>query len=169
MVRSIIKYGIIGGAILTTLFAIVFFSGLYLKISYFGSYLIGLGVIIAGLMVIGPAVQHQKHIQGGGIGFKKAFGIGMGVSAITAAFYGVAALIIFSIVFAAYNSGVPEGALAFGQLPSTSGARIDELEMASVSPIYFKPWMQSVVTLTAIVPIGLLMSFVSARLTNTRP
>lgn len=164
-----IKYGIIGGAILTLLFGIIFLTGLYLQISYFGAYLLGIGIIITGLLVIGPAVQHEKHEHGNGIGFKTAFGIGMGVSAITAAVYGLASLIIFSLIFAAYSNGVPEGSLEFGSMPSLSSARWSEVEMASHSPIYFKPWIQTVVMLTAIIPIGLLMSFVSARLTNTRP
>lgn len=164
MVRSMIKYGVIGGLVLTALFGIVFLSGLYLRISFFGAHLLGILIIILGLMVIAPAVLHQKHIQGGGIGFKKAFGIGMGVSAITALVYLVAALIIFSLVFASYDQAV----LEFGQMPNDA-ARWQELEMSATSPIYYKPWLQTVATLTAIVPIGLFMSFVSARLTNTRP
>ncbi len=170
MVRNMFKYGLIGGIILTALFAIIFLSGLYLKISYFGAYMLGIAIIIAGLMVIGPAVMHQKSVQGGGIGFKKAFGIGMGVSAVTAIVYGIAALVTFSILFAAYNGaadGMYESAYSFGNWPTE--ARFEEIEMASMNPIYFKPWMQTVATLTAIVPVGLLMSFVSARLTNTRP
>lgn len=164
MVRSMIKYGVIGGVILTALFAIVFLSGLYLRISYFGAYLTGILIIMAGLMVIAPAVLHQKHTQGGGIGFKKAFGIGMGVTAITACTYIIATLIIFSLVFASYDDAV----LRFGQLPNNL-ARWEELELSTTSPIYYKPWIQTIATLTAIVPIGLFMSFVSARLTNTRP
>lgn len=171
MVRNIFKYGAIGGAVLTALFAITFLTGLYLKVSYFGAYMIGIAIIIAGLMVIGPAVLHQKTVQGGGIGFKKAFGIGMGVSTVTAVFYGIASLIIFNILFTAYQTGTVEGmydtAFSFGHWPSQ--ARFEEIEMASMNPIYYKPWLQTVVTLTAIVPVGLLMSFISARLTNTRP
>lgn len=171
MVRNIFKYGALGGVILTALFAITYLTGLYLKVSFFGAYMLGIAIIIAGLMVIGPAVLHQKMIQGGGIGFKKAFGIGMGVAAVTAIFYGIASLIIFNILFTAYQTGTVDGmydaAYRFGQWPSL--ARFEEIEMASMNPIYYKPWLQTVVTLTAIVPIGLLMSFVSARLTNTRP
>lgn len=171
MVRNIFKYGIAGGVILTALFAIIFLSGLYLKISFFGAYILGIAIIIVGLLVIGPAVMHQKSIQHGGIGFKKAFGIGMGVSAVTAGVYALMALVIFSIVFAAYQQGVTqsmyETAVGFGNWPNQ--ARFDEIEKASMNPIYFKPWMQTVATLTAIVPVGMLMSFVSARLINTRP
>lgn len=165
MVRNMVKFGIIGGLILSALFAIIFLSGLYLKISFFGAHLTGILIIIVGLIVIGPAILHQKSVQGGGIGFKKAFGIGMGVSAIAAGVYLLMSLIVFSIVFAAYGNGV----LEFGQMPNLNSERWSEVEMASSSPIYFKPWLQTIATLTAIVPIGLFMSFVSARLTNTRP
>lgn len=133
--------------------------------------MLGISIIIAGLMVIAPAVLHQKAVQGGGIGFKKAFGIGMGVSAITAVVYGITALIIFSVIFAAYQNVAVEGmyntAFSFGSWPAAE--RFAEIETATMSPIYYKPWIQTIATLTAIVPVGMLMSFVSARLTNTRP
>ncbi len=146
------------------LFGVIFLSGLYLRISFFAAHLIGILIIVVGLMVIAPAILHQKHVEHNGIGFKKAFGIGMGVSAIAAGVYLVMALVIFSIIFAAYGDGIE-----FGALPNLAQARWKEVEMASMSPIYYKPWLQTIATLTAIIPIGFFMSFVSARLTNTRP
>ncbi len=171
MVSNIFKYGALGGAILTVLFSITYLTGLYLKVSYFGAYMIGIAIIVVGLLAIAPAVLHQKSLQNGGLGFKKAFGIGMGVSAVTAIVYGITSLVIFSIIFTTYQpvaaNGLYDTAYQFGTWPLQ--AQIGEIEMASMSPIYSKPWMQTIATLTAIIPVGMLMSFVSARMTNTRP
>ncbi len=167
MLNTILKYGTIAGVIVG---AATFGTTVALRDSPPSpgiGMLIGYASMLIALSFVFMGVKHQRDSAGGGIiAFWPAFGIGLAISLVAGVFYVLAweaALAVTGMDFAAKWS---EHALAEARARGDSAASIAQLgaEMAQFRRDYANPAIRLPMTLSEILPVGVLVSLVSAAL-----
>jgi len=166
MTRLILAFGSLAGLIVgLPLFAIT--VALQGQPSPSWGVALGYATMLVALSLVFVAVKRHRDVAGGGvIGFWPAFGIGLAISAVAAAFYVLAwelALAVTGIDFGAdYARAVIESRRAAG----LDGTRLEQLrsEMAAFARRYRNPLYRVPMTLAEILPVGVLVSAVAAGL-----
>jgi hypothetical protein len=167
MLTTIVKYGVIAGVIVggATFATAVIFQGTTLSPAT--GMLIGYTSMLVALSFVFMGVKHQRDTAGGGvIGFWPALGLGLSISLVAGVFYVLAweaALAVTAMDFAAEWS---EQTLTEARARGDSAAEIARIsaEMAQFRSDYARPVYRMLVTFSEILPIGLLVSLVSAAL-----
>ena len=165
MLTTILRYGVIAGIIVAIpTFAIpVTFKSL----SPATGMVIGYTSMLVALSFVFMGVKHQRDAAGGGvITFWPALGLGLAISLVAGVFYVLAwemALAVSGMDFAAEWSA---HTLAEARARGDSAAAIARLstEMAQFRSDYARPLYRMGVTLSEILPVGVLVSLVSAGL-----
>ena len=167
MLKSILKYGLIAGVVVGGLmFAITVnfheqldFGALGMAIGY-ASMLVALSAVFVGIK------SYRDRDRGGVIGFWPAFGLGLGVSLVASVCYALAweaALAVTGIVFmAAYTEHVLAGMRAKGASAAELAATAKE--MADFSASYANRWVRMGMSMSEILPVGVLVAAISAAL-----
>jgi hypothetical protein len=167
MLTTILKYGAIAGIIVggATFGTTVYFQGT--DLSPATGMLIGYTSMLIALSFVFMGVKHQRDTAGGGvITFWPAFGLGLAISLVAGVFYVLAweaALATTGMDFAAEWSA---HAIAEARARGDSAAEIARVtaEMAQFRSDYARPGYRMLVTLSEILPVGVLVSLVSAAL-----
>lgn len=167
MLTTILKYGVIAGVIIgaATFGTTVAFAdsppspGIGMVIGY-TSMLIALSFVFMG-------VKHHRDSAGGGvIGFWPALGLGLAISLVAGVLYVLAweaALSVTGMDFAAkWSEHMVAEAQARGDSPEAI-AKIRS-EMAQFAKDYANPLYRMPMTLSEILPVGVLVSLISAAL-----
>jgi hypothetical protein len=160
MIRIIVTYGLISGAVIILgMLAAMKFSGHSLWLGYL-IMLIALSAVLAGVK------QYRDQALGGVIRFRTALGVGLGIA--------VAASVAYVIVWEAYlalthYSFMPhyvDQMLAAKRAAGVTGAAYQkaEAELAEMSRNYANPLYRMGETFMEIFPVGLLVALVSAAL-----
>ncbi len=162
--KRILGYGLIAGLI-----AGIPLSGMtiLMKDHGSGSMVIGYLTMLIALSTVFIAIKRRRDIdQGGVIRFWPAFGMGIGISLVAAVFYVAAWEITQAMThmdFAAdYGRAMLEQARARGASPAEMKAMSAEME--GWAEIYANPLLRWGITATEILPVGLLVSLISAAL-----
>jgi hypothetical protein len=165
MLTTILRYGVIAGIIIAIpTFAIpVTFKSL----SPVMGMVIGYTSMLVALSLVFMGVKHQRDTAGGGvISFWPALGLGLAISLVAGVFYVAAwemALAVSGMDFAAeWSQQMVAEAQARGDSPEAI-AKI-RAEMAQFARDYARPAYRMGVTLSEILPVGVLVSLVSAGL-----
>lgn len=166
MTRLILTFGCLAGLLVgLPLFAVT--------VAYQGGpspswgVVLGYATMLLALSLVFVAIKrHRDEVGGGVIGFWPALGIGLAISAVAAVFYVLAwelALAVTGIDFGAdYARSVVDARRAAG----LEGAALETLrtEMDEFARRYRNPLYRVPMTLAEILPVGLLVSVVSAGL-----
>ncbi len=166
MLRNILIFGAIGGLIVgAPLFLMTVFTGAEMMVD--GGMALGYTIMLIALSTIFIAIKRQRDVDGGGvIKFWPALGLGLGISLVAGLFYVIAwelALAISNIDFpAAYAAATLENLREKGASPEKIAAAMAEMQM--VKDVYANPLMRIPMTLVEILPVGILVSVVSAAL-----
>lgn len=128
---------------------------------------IGYTTMLLALSVIFLAVKHRRdQVNGGVIKFLPAFLMGLGISAVAGVFYVIAweaVLALSGMDFGAiYAEHLTEAAKARGASEAELAAEIAKAE--AFAKMYANPLYRMPITFTEILPVGLLVSLVSALL-----
>lgn len=166
MIRKILSYGSIAGLIVgLPLFAVTVALQGHPSPSW--GVALGYATMLVALSLVFVAVKrHRDEACGGVIGFWPAFGLGLVISGVASAGYVLAwelALAVTGIDFGAdYARAVIESKRAAG----LDGAALEKLrgEMETFARQYRNPLYRVPMTLLEILPVGLLVSAVSAGL-----
>lgn len=166
MTRMILSHGLVAGLIVgLPLFAITVALQGHPSPSW--GVALGYATMLVALSLVFVAVKrHRDDVRGGVIGFWPAFGLGLAISAVASLCYVLAwelALAVTGIDFGAdYARAVVESKRAAG----LEGAALGKLreEMEQFARQYRSPLFRVPMTLMEILPVGVLVSAVSAGL-----
>jgi hypothetical protein len=160
MLATILRYGIVAGAIVGTLMVAVTVP-LIGRIPPALGMAIGYTTMLIALSAVFVAVKRRRdHDLGGVIRFWPAFGLGLGISVVASICYALAWEVALAV------NGGPDAFIDsyIAQTRAAGGdpAGIAQLEAMRVS--YRNPLFRLPITMTEILPVGLLVSLVSAAL-----
>ena len=167
MKRTILKYGLVSGAILAALTAITLplsecFNG---PLSFGSSELVGYTVMVLSFVCVFFGVKSYRETVGSGtITFGRAFGVGILITLVTCAVYVVG----WEIVYWGFipDFGDKYAAIVLEKLRA-SGASAEKLaaetaKMARFKELYRNPFFNVGMTFAEVFPVGLIVTLVSA-------
>jgi hypothetical protein len=166
MFRNILIFGVIGGIVVGTpmLLMTILTGG---KALLEGGMVMGYAIMLIALSTVFIAIKRQRDVNGGGvIKFWPALGMGLAVTLVATVFYSAAwelAQALSSVDFpTVYAAATIEDMKANGASPEKIAAAQAEMEKFSV--MYRNPLFRIPMTMVEILPVGVLVSVVSAAL-----
>lgn len=164
MINIITRYGLAAGLIIgSILFGTTVGLQQHIPDPAVGMAIGYAGMLLAFSMIVLAIRRHRDGILGGVIGFAPAFGLGLGITVIAAMFYVLAweaALAVTGMDFGAEYAGMMVAdAQKSGDAAAIAAAQAEAAEFARN---YARPLWRMGVTMTEIVPVGLLVSLVAA-------
>jgi hypothetical protein len=166
MLRTILKYGVIGGLVVGAfeIATVLAFHGMpplrYGMALGYATMLVALSAVFAGIK------RHRDVDRGGVIGFWRALGIGVGISAIAGVFYVAAWEAVQAMTHMDFASDYARAILAGEKARGASAQALAKLsaEMDAFKVQYADPLFRLPMTFVEIFPVGVLVSLVSAGL-----
>jgi hypothetical protein len=167
MYRTILTYGLIAGAIVG---APLFLMGTLMAdnpptgaVGMAIGYLI---MLIAFTTIFVGMKRRRDHELGGVIRFWPALGLGVGIALVGSLVYVLAWEAVLVVNGGDFIAMMSERMLAEREAAGTSAAELSALraQMAQMAELYANPLARMAITLTEVLPIGLLVSLVSAAL-----
>ena len=163
MKKAVLTYGLISGAISATLLATVSISG---NLSHNSKgMIIGYTCMVLSFLFIYPAMASYRNNEGNGtIKYGKALVIGLLITAITCTFYSITWMILCKTMFPDFMDKY--AASVISQLKA-SGASAKEIadqaaQMDTFKQMYKNPVMMFLLTFLEPLPVGVLVSVISA-------
>lgn len=164
MKRILLVNGIIAGVIVSTIMG--------LTIAYFmqkgsceNGMLIGYTSMVVAFSFIYVGVKNYRdRYLGGGITFGKAFKVGLGIALIGSTIYVITWLILNPLFFPDFAQMYANSELAAARAAGASEAELAKMsaDMAGFIDVYKKPLINALFTYMEILPVGLLISLISA-------
>jgi hypothetical protein len=165
MLRNILVYGVIGGIIvgiptfsIPWQFANHVPDGMAMLIGY-ASMLIALTTVFLG-------IKRQRDAQGGVVRFLPALGMGLAISLVAGIFYVLAWELVLAVTHMDFAGGYAKAVIAQQKAKGVSGAALARTvaQMEDFKRSYANPLYRMPMTFTEILPVGVLVSLVSAGL-----
>jgi hypothetical protein len=166
MKKTVLKFGLISGAILSSLMAISIATPLHDKIGWDNAEVAGYTtMVLAFLMVYFGVRSYRDHVAGGTIRFGRAFAVGALIAAVSSACYVATWEVYYYAVapdFASkYQAHVLEKERAAGASAETLAQK--KAEMEKFAELYTKnPAFNVAVTFLEPLPVALVMALISA-------
>ena len=167
MLKSILKYGLIAGVVVGGLLALVTvnfhdqigFGAVGMAVGY-ASMLIALSAVFVGIKA------HRDRDRGGVIGFWPAFGLGLGISLVASLCYALAWELVLATTKMDFMGAYTEHLLADLRAKGASAAELAATtkEMAEFTAMYANRWLRLGMSMSEILPVGVLVSVISAAL-----
>ena len=171
MKSTILKYGLIGGALVTT----VMLTGMLYCMStgkYEGSMILGYASMILAFSFIFVAVKHVRDKQSGGsISFGKAFKVALMITLVTSTVYVVSWLICYYCFIPDFMEQYSSTMMAKAQASGMNATQLAEksAEMKTYVDLYKNPLFVILFTYIEILPVGLLVSLIAALVLKRNP
>jgi hypothetical protein len=167
MKKNILINGLISGIIVSILMilSINYFSFCAGNVDYGTSMLIGYASMLLAFSLIFIGIRNYRDLYNGGvISFGKAFKIGILIALISSTIYVIAWLITYYNFMPDFLEKFTKHSIEELKASGASQATIDEKtkEMEGYAPIFKNPLLHGLVTYTEILPIGLLVTLISA-------
>jgi hypothetical protein len=165
MTRTMSIYGLIAGALaaLGIIGTILLPAGNPLHENLWVGYLI----MLVALSAILVGVKHYRDdVQGGVIGFGKAFLVGLGIAAVAGLAYAMVWEVYLALTHYSFTEAFINETLAAKRAAGVSGAKYQKAvaEMEAFRTQYASPLFRVPMTFIEIFPVGLLVALVSAAL-----
>ena len=171
MKKTVLICGLIAGFISASLFIGLMIVGDDGKHSEDGM-LIGytLMILAFSFIFVGTKITRDKH-QGGVISFGKAFRVGLYITLIASTIYVVMWLFTYYLVMPDFAEHYSAQMLEKMKASGASAAELarEQAEMARFNQMYKNPFFNAMITYTEILPVGLLMSLISALILKKKP
>jgi hypothetical protein len=167
--NTLLRYGLISGAILCVLmFAPFFIFGTRPEWMRIGE-IVGYTSMVLCLSATWFAMQREQARRGP-LRYGSALAVGIGVSAVAAVLFGLATWVFYSMI----GDALPEALIAFyvdqirnaGHSPEATAAQLQELE--AMRPFFFNRPLQGVVMAATVFLIGAIESLIGAALVSRR-
>jgi len=132
-----------------------------------GSMVLGYLTMLVALSTVFIAIKRRRDIDGGGvIRFWPAFGLGIGISLVAAVFYVAAWEITQAVTHMDFANDYSRSMLEQARAKGVSAAELARMsaEMEGFKAMYANPLYRWGMTAVEILPVGLLVSLVSAGL-----
>jgi hypothetical protein len=164
MKKIVLIYGLIAGAIVSSMFFLSHPSG---EIDFENGMLIGYTsmVIAFALIFFGVKNYRDNHLNGV-ISFGKAFSVGILITLVASVIYAITWELYFNLLAPDFMAKYIEHYLKGMAESGASVAEIEEVrkEMASTADWYKNPIIRFAMTLMEIVPVGLIVTLICAAL-----
>jgi hypothetical protein len=167
MLRTILTYGLIAGAVVGTP---LFLMGTLMAddpptgaVGMAIGYLI---MLVAFTTIFVGVKRRRDHDLGGAIRFWPALGLGIGIALVGSLVYVLVWEAVLAVNGGDFIAMMSERMIAEREAAGASAAELSALrtQMAQMAELYANPLARMAITLTEVLPIGLLVSLVSAAL-----
>ena len=169
MKRIVLVFGLIAGAILSAMMMVTI--PFHDRIGYNTALLIGYTtMLVAFLMVFFGIRSYREGVGNGAITFGRGFKVGLLITLIASACYVVTWEAIYFGIAPDYAEKMADQAIATQRASGKSGAEL-EAELAKVQKfqeLYRNPLFNAGMTLMEVLPVGLIMTAVSAGILRRR-
>lgn len=166
MLRKILFFGVIGGVIVgAPMLALTAITGGEKPLA--GGQIIGFATMLIAFSTVFIAIKRQRDVDGGGvIRFWPAVGLGLGISLVASLIYVLSWELTQMISRADFWTVYSEGTLAKLRAEGASPQKIAAAaaDMARWAELYRNPLIRMMITLSEVLPIGVLVTGVSAAL-----
>lgn len=171
MKKIVLTYGLIAGGIVSLWMGISMLSGCQHLDSNWGMFLGFTGMIIAFSFIFVAVKNYRDKFNGGSISFGRAFRIGLFISLIASTMYVVTWLFEYNFVMPDFMDKYAAEQIENLRQAGASAAEIQKTteEMAWYRKMYKNPFFNAAMTYTEILPVGLLISLITALLLKKRP
>jgi ABC-type sugar transport system permease subunit len=166
MKKIVIICGLIAGCIVTAMM-VISIAMCYRTGEFEGSVLLGYASMLLAFSLIFVGIKNYRDKYNGGmISFTKAFKIGLFISLIASSMYVIAWLIDYYFFIPDFMDKYSSYIIKQTKAGAASQLEIDSKisEMASFKEMYKNPLMVVLITYAEILPIGLIVSLISALL-----
>lgn len=164
MKKTVIKFGLIGGAIVSTFMASTMpFIDENTNMTH--SELLGYSAMVVALSTIFIGVRnYRNHELKGTISFGKAFTVGLYIALIASTMYVTTWMMISDLYMPNFMDAYVGQTITKMQAAGNSQAEIDaQLEsMQEMMEMYKNPFFKALITYSEILPVGLLISLITA-------
>ena len=170
MLRYILVYGLIAGALAGGVLSVLTLSMSGPTMMHFGM-LVGYLTMLIALSAIFVAIKRHRDVDlGGAIRFWPALALGLGVSAIAGVIYVILWDASCAIAHADFAGAYARSMIAEQQAKGVSGVALDRFraEMEQFKIQYANPLYRWPMTFTEIFPVGVIVSLISAGLLRNR-
>ena len=166
MLRTILNYGTIAGLLIGIPTFTIFVTLAGNRPGGAWGMALGYSIMLLGLGMVFLAIKRRRDELGGVIRFLPAFGLGLAISIVASLFYIAAWEAALAITKVDYIGGYIEAAIAEKRAQGVGAAELARFaaEMAAFKAQYDNPLFRIPMTLTEILPVGILVSLVSAGL-----
>ena len=164
MKKTVLKYGLIGGAIIS-LFMACTMPFMDENTDMGNSELIGYATMLVALSTIFIGIRNYRNNElNGAISFGKGFLIGLYIALIASTLYVATWMIISDLYLPDFAENYKSATIANMEAAGNTQAEINEqLEsMAGWMEMYKNPFFKALITYMEILPVGLLVSLISA-------
>ena len=172
MKRIVLTRGLASGAILVGLMAITLPLCMNGTIDFSYSQALGYGsMVLAFLFVFFGIRTYRQEVGGGSITFGKALQVGILITLITCVLYVIAWEIVYWGFWPDFLDELEAHTIAKLRADGESAATIAEMEanMAKFAELYRNPLFNVAVTFLEVLPVGLVVTLVSALILRRKP
>lgn len=166
MLRHILIYGVMAGAIVGVPLSILTLSMSGQTMMHYGM-LIGYLIMLIALSAIFFAIKRHRDVDlGGVIKFWPALALGLGISVVAGVIYVIAWDVSCAIAHVDFAGAYARAMIADQQAKGVSGAALAQFkaEMEQFKAQYANPFYRWPMTFVEIFPVGVIVSLVSAGL-----
>ncbi|MBI2212699.1 MAG: DUF4199 domain-containing protein [Acidobacteria bacterium] len=172
MKNTVIKFGLISGAILVGLFAITLPLCLNGTIDFDNQEILGYSSMVLSFMMVFFGIRSFREQHGGGaISFGRAFKVGILITLVTCAVYVISWEIVYynflPDFFETYSSHTLEKMRAKGESAEAIAAM--RAQLATWGELYKNPFINVAMTFMEVFPVGLIVTLVSAAILRRKP
>lgn len=163
MKKTVLTFGLISGAIMSAMmFGTLPFMD---KIGFDKGAIVGYtSMVLAFLLVFFGIRSYRENISGGTISFGRAFTVGILIMLVSSVCYVIAwEIIYFNFAhdfFDKYSAYVVQQAKSAGGSPEAVQAKLQQMQ--DFKKLYNNPFFNAAVTLLEPLPVGLIMTLISA-------
>jgi hypothetical protein len=165
MLRSILAFGVAAGLLVAVPMCLMVANSEPGSAGH--SQLVGYLLMLVALSLIFVGVKrHRDRVLGGVIRFGTALGIGLGISAVAGVVYVIGWEITLAVTDFAFVDAYAAAAVEAKRASGAAPAEVAKVaaEMAGFRLQYMNPWFRMPVTFLEILPVGVVISLVSAAL-----
>lgn len=170
MKNTILKYGALSGAVSSVLMAVTIPFADQLSHGS-GSLILGYTTIVLSFLLVYFGIRAYREQAGGHISFGRAFLVGLAITLISCTFYVLTWQVIYYNFMPdfmdKYAAHMVEKAKAAGATAEAIQAQMKEMQEFKVK--YANPFFNAAVTVLEPLPVGLLITLISAAVLRRKP
>jgi len=172
MQKIVLRFGLASGAILLVISSVMLPLCMAGIINFDHQEILGYtAMVLSFLMVFFGVKSYRDTIGGGAIGFGRAFQVGILITLITCAMYVLAWEIAYFNFFPNFLDQYSAHVLAKMRSSGASEAALRQTaaQMADLAKHYKNPLYNSAITFMEVLPVGLIVTLVSAAILRRKP
>lgn len=165
MKKTVLTFGLVSGAIMATMIALMVPMGMRGEVDFDKSELIGYTVMVLSFLTVFFGIRtYRQDACGGTIAFGKAFRVGILITLVSCAVYVVSWEIVYFNFLPDFAERFTEHVIEKlrGSGASEAAIEAERQKMARFKELYKNPFFNAGITFLEVFPVGLIVTLVSA-------